>query len=150
MKLLLEGNSLVLKGIFTLIARAINGWVNDCPGRGLTVKFRENCGEMQWKKIIFIAYSLHLFAVNGVNLGELFIFTAFSVFLQKRILPTGAKLWPHACPQLLIPLRQLSLTSLIFYCEFKPDWVNVGKQMRWIYYKSLFVKGFRKRNKKRF
>ena len=34
------------------------------------------CGE---KKIIFTAYFVHLFAVNAVNRGELFFFTAFSV-----------------------------------------------------------------------
>ena len=39
------------------------------------------CGE---KKTIFTAYFLHLFAVYAVNSGELFIFTAFLVFLQKR------------------------------------------------------------------
>ena len=46
------------------------------------------CGE---KKIIFTAYFLHLFAVNAVNRGELFFFTAFSVFLQKRIVPTRVR-----------------------------------------------------------
>ena len=58
------------------------------PGWGLAVNFRKKCVEMRWKKIIFTAYFLHLFAVNAVNRGELFIFTAFSVFLQKRILLT--------------------------------------------------------------
>ena len=48
---------------------------------------------MRWnavkKKIIFTAFFLHLFAVNAVNRGELFIFTAFSVFLQKKLQYTG-------------------------------------------------------------
>ena len=61
--------------------------VKPVPGRGLAVNFRKKCGEMRWKKIIFTAYFLHLFAVNAVNRGELFIFTAFSVFLQKRSFP---------------------------------------------------------------
>ena len=54
------------------------------PGRDLVVNFRKKCG----KKIIFTAYVLQLFAANAVNRGELFIFTAFSVFLQKRIFTT--------------------------------------------------------------
>ena len=49
------------------------------PGRGLVVNFRKKCGEMWWKKIIFTAFFVHLFAVNAVNRGELFFFTAFSV-----------------------------------------------------------------------
>ena len=61
------------------------------PGRGLVVNFRKKRGEMRWKKIIFTAYFLHLFAVNAVNRGELFFFTAFSVFLQKRIVPTRVR-----------------------------------------------------------
>ena len=61
------------------------------PSRGLAVNFRKKCGEMRWKKIIFTAYFLHLFAVNAVNSGELFIFTAFSVFLQKTFVRTGVR-----------------------------------------------------------
>ena len=61
------------------------------PGRGLVVNFRKKSGEMRWKKIIFTAYFLHLFAVNAVNRGELFFFTAFSVFLQKRVVPTRVR-----------------------------------------------------------
>ena len=59
------------------------------PGRGLTVNYRKKCGE---KKIIFTAYFLQIFAVNAVNRGELFIFTAFSVFLQKNPPHTGSDL----------------------------------------------------------
>ena len=44
-----------------------------------TVNFRKKCGEMRRKKTNFTAYFLHLFAVNAVNRGELFFFTAFSV-----------------------------------------------------------------------
>ena len=53
------------------------------------------CGE---KKIIFTAYFLHLFAVNAVNRGELFIFTAFSVFLQKRIVPSRVRILTSCMP----------------------------------------------------
>ena len=56
------------------------------PGRGLAVNFRKKCGG---KKLIFTAYFLHLFAVNAVNRGELFIFTALSVFSGKRTVSTG-------------------------------------------------------------
>ena len=52
--------------------------------RWIFVRNAVKCGE---KNIIFTAYFLHLFAVNAVNRGELFIFTASSVFLQKRIIP---------------------------------------------------------------
>ena len=66
------------------------------PGRGLAVNFCKKCGEMRWKKIIFTPYFLHLFTVNAVNRGELFIFTAISVFLQKRIVHTCSNLCPPA------------------------------------------------------
>ena len=73
------------------------------PGRGLAVNFLKKCGYSHEKKIISTAYFLHLFAVNAVNRGELFIFTAFSVFLQKRIVPTRVR-----------SSDQLSLISLKF------------------------------------
>ena len=55
------------------------------------MNFCKKCGEMQWKKTIFTAYLLHIFVVNAVNRGELFIFTALSVFLQKRIVCTRVR-----------------------------------------------------------
>ena len=48
---------------------------------------------MRWnavKKIIFTAYFLHLFAVNAVNRGELFFFTAFSVAVNYSFSPLNA------------------------------------------------------------
>ena len=39
---------------------------------------------MQWKLIIFTAYSLHLFAVKAVGCGKLITFTAFSGFFTKN------------------------------------------------------------------
>ena len=40
-----------------------------------------NFGEMRWKN--FTSCFLHLFVVNAVNRGELFIFTTFSAFPKK-------------------------------------------------------------------
>ena len=49
---------------------------------------------MRWnavkKKIIFTAYFWHLFAVNAVNRGELFFFTAFLVALNYSFSPLNA------------------------------------------------------------
>ena len=59
-------------------------------------------------KKIFTASLLHLFAVNAVNRSELFM----SIFL-KKLSYAGSILRPPACLQLLIPLPQLSLTSMI-------------------------------------
>ena len=42
------------------------------------------------KKKIFTAYFLHLFAVNAVNRGELFLFTAFSVAVNYSFSPLNA------------------------------------------------------------
>ena len=53
--------------------------------RWIFIRNAVKCGE---KKIIFTTYFLYIFAVNAVNRGELFIFTAFSFFLRKRIVPT--------------------------------------------------------------
>ena len=94
------------------------------PGRGLAVNFCKKCGE---KKIIFTAYFLHLFAVNVVNRGELFIFTAFSIFLQNVSFTQGFEP-PTSC----MPSAAYSTAPTVMYYlgisrEFKSDWVNVGK-----------------------
>ena len=74
-----------------LLVHNVNRGKNQYPGRGFAVNFRKKCGEMRRKKIIFTAYFLHLFAVNAVNRGELFIFTLFSILLQKRSVPTRVR-----------------------------------------------------------
>ena len=56
--------------------------------RWIFLKNAVKCGEKN-----FTAYFLHLFAVNAVNRGELFIFTAFSVFLQKWSSPHGFEIF---------------------------------------------------------
>ena len=52
-----------------VIKLEFNDYFNEVtnPGRGLSVNCRKKCGE---KKIIFIAYFLHIFAVNAVNCSE--------------------------------------------------------------------------------
>ena len=47
----------------------------------MVVNFCKKCDE----KKVFTAYFVHLFAVNAVNRGELFIFIAFSVFIKKKL-----------------------------------------------------------------
>ena len=49
-----------------------------------TVNFRKCVGD---EKKIFTVYFLHLFAVNAVNRGELFFFTAFSVAVNYFFSP---------------------------------------------------------------
>ena len=106
------------------------------PGRGLAVNFRKKCGEMRWKKIIFTAYFLHLFAVNAVNRGELFIFTTFSIFLQNVSSPQGFEPQTSCMPAAAYSTAPTVTYYLGISREFKSDWVNVGKQMRWFFVRS--------------
>ena len=53
------------------------------PGGDLVVKFRKKCGEMRWKKTSTSIFYIFCGECDESNCGELFIFIAFSVFLQK-------------------------------------------------------------------
>ena len=98
--------------------------------------------EMRWyakKKIISTAYILHIFAANAVNRGEVFIFTAFSVFQQKRSFFTRLRTSYLLHSVIFLVDCQLSPTITYvneFSCEFKSDSVNVGKPMRWNFCKK--------------
>ena len=95
---------------------------------------------MQWsavKKIVFTAYFLHLFAVNAVNRGELFIFTAFSVFLQKRIVPKRVRTCDlQDALHCLVHCANFHLHLSNFLYEFKSDWINFGNHMQWIFVRN--------------
>ena len=97
----------IIHFLFALFKLPVEFQIHCYPVRGLAVNFRKKWGEMRWKKLNFTAYFLHLFAVNAVNCGELFIFPAFCN-ITKNCLYTGANLSPPSC-------RQLSLASLIFF-----------------------------------
>ena len=96
------------------------------PGRGLAVSFRKKCGEIGEKNNNF--YCVFLTSFCG-ECGELFIFTAFPVFLLPY---TGSDLLPPACRQLLIPQRQLSITSMILLVNLNIRW----KKMRRIFVRN--------------
>ena len=84
------------------------------------------------EKIIFTAYFLHLFAVNAINRSELFIFTAFSVSLQKNFfsrvrtcyLLHAFNFWFH-CANCHLLLQK-------YLVNLNHNSVNDGKQTRWI------------------
>ena len=99
--------------------------------------------EMRWNKIIFTTYFLHFFAVNR---GELFIFTAFSVFLQKRCFLTRVRTsyLLHAFNFLIHCNNWYAL--IWFFCEFKSNSVNVGKKIwrklwRWVFVRIAVKSG---------
>ena len=93
---------------------------------------------MRWNavKIIFAAYFLHLFAVNPVNCVELFIFTAFSVFLLKRICLRGFEHLTSCMPSIDYPTAPIFTYLFVISCDFKSDWVNVRMPMRWIFVRN--------------
>ena len=85
-------------------------YIRDEVWRRIFVRTAVECGE---KKIIFTAYFLHAFAVNRVNRDELILFTAFSVFLQKRNFNTCLNRKPPACLQLLIHCANVQLALIV-------------------------------------
>ena len=82
---------------------------------------------MRWKQN-FMAYFLLLFAVKAVNHCELFIFTAFSEFLQKK------ESFLHGFEPLTscMPSSYSTAPNITYCidlsCEIKSDWVEVGKK----------------------
>ena len=88
---------------------------NMYPGRGLAVNFRKKCDEMRWKKNNFHRVFLTSFCGEcGESRWIIFFHRVLSILTKKNRPYTGSNLCPPACLPMLIPLRQLSLTCLLF------------------------------------
>ena len=84
-----------------------------CPGQGLAVNFCKKCGEILVEKKFYRVFLTSFCGECGVWTSELSEPpTSFMHSTSFSSAPTVTYLFD-------------------FFWEFKPDWVNVGKQMRW-------------------
>ena len=106
------------------------------PGRGLAVNFRKKCIEMRFKKESLPRIS-YIFLRWMRWIAVIYLFSPRSQYSYKK------ESSPHAFETLTSGLPSTAYstapTVTLFVdnsCQFKSDWLNVGKQMRWIFVRN--------------